>query len=180
MPTTSHADAVDRIRSLRPCSGTTALIAIDGHGGAGKTTLARQIARKLGNITVVCLDDFGQAEVVRWDRERFRTQVLAPFLASRPGRYQRWDWDQQVLDEWHDVSVGDTVIVEGVSTTRVELGNPWNLTIWVEAPEDIRLRRGIDRDGEAMRAMWEQVWIPGENAYVASQVASVPILCVRV
>jgi uridine kinase len=165
----SHRQAIDRIMAMNARTDGTCLVAIDGHGAAGKSTLARQIASELNNVAIVCLDDFGQAGVVGWDRRRFRAQVLDPLLSGQPGRYQRWDWDSNRLAEWHDVPTGGIVIVEGVSSTRVELGTPWHLTIWVDAPEPVRLQRGIVRDGESMRDMWERVWIPGENAYVASQ-----------
>jgi len=59
--------------------------------------------------------------------------------------------------------------LEGVSSTRRELDVPWDLTIWVEAPKEERLRRGIGRDGEHMRQQWEEVWEVEEDAYVQTQ-----------
>jgi uridine kinase len=160
---------VERVRQLHEGTSKTQLIAIDGHGGAGKSTLAHQIADKIESVTIICLDDFSRPSVPGWDQDRFRRQVLNPLLAGNPGRYKRWDWDRDEGAEWHDVPSGRTVIVEGVSSTRTELGAPWDLTIWVDAPESVRLKRGIERDGEELRSMWLEVWIPGENAYVTEQ-----------
>jgi uridine kinase len=56
-----------------------------------------------------------------------------------------------------------------VSVTRSELGDPWDLKIWVEAPYDLRLTRGIERDGEGMRSTWVEHWMPQEDRYVESQ-----------
>ncbi len=145
------------------------LVAIDGHGGAGKSSLARRIARSVEGVTVVCLDDFARPSRPGWDRERFCRQVLLPLLEDRSGKYQRWNWVTDHGADWRDVPVGGTLVVEGVSATTNELGRPWDLTIWVDASEDVRLRRGVERDGEGMRQTWEKVWIPAENAYVASQ-----------
>src|SRR6266699_2945133 len=64
---------------------------------------------------------------------------------------------------------GSIVIVEGVSSTRTELGDCWDLTVWVDTPRAIRLVRGIRRDGEARRSQWTQVWMPEEDAYIAAQ-----------
>jgi uridine kinase len=61
------------------------------------------------------------------------------------------------------------VVVEGVSATRREVAAPWDLTIWVDAPEDVRLARALERDGPAMLATWVERWIPEENAYVARE-----------
>src|SRR5271169_4355907 len=132
--------AVERIRLLRERQSKTLLVAIDGHGGAGKSTLARKIGRGVEDVTIVSLDDFSSPSVLGWDQDRFRSQVLRPRLAGQQGRYQRWDWDTDKGAEWHDVPTGGTVVVEGVSSTRTELGNPWDLTVWVDAPEDVRLR----------------------------------------
>ena len=49
---------------------------------------------------------------------------------------------------------------------RRELADLYDLKIWVECPRAIRLARGIARDGEKARAIWEQDWMPKEDYYV--------------
>ncbi len=39
----------------------------------------------------------------------------------------------------------------------------------MEAPYDLRLARGVERDGEAMRDTWLKFWIPQEDRYVEDQ-----------
>ena len=112
---------------------------------------------------------FRSPHVRGWEWNRMREQVLEPILADQPGRYQRYDWETDAPAEWHDVPVGGTLIVEGVSSTRRELGTYWDVAIWVEAPYDVRLRRGVARDGEALRARWTDVWMPEEAEYVAAE-----------
>ena len=41
-----------------------------------------------------------------------------------------------------------------------------DLRIWVDAPYETRLARGVARDGEESRRTWEEVWIPREERYV--------------
>ncbi len=114
-------------------------------------------------------DDFASPSVPEWDFARFDAQVVRPLLAGRPARYQRWDWHTDTGAEWHDVPVGAAVVVEGVSSTRREVAAPWDLTVWVDAPEEVRLARALERDGPGMLATWQQLWIPEENAYVARE-----------
>jgi hypothetical protein len=38
--------------------------------------------------------------------------------------------------------------------------------LWVEAPRDVRFARGIERDGEAYRPLWER-WALQEDALFA-------------
>ena len=143
----------------------TVLVGVDGYGGAGKTSFAASVP----DCVVVHIDDFAAPSVPEWDWDRFRVQVLLPLLSGRPARYQRWDWDSDRGAEWHDVPTGRVVVVEGVSSTRVEVGAPWDLTIWVDAPERVRLTRALERDGPQLLARWLDEWLPSENAYVARE-----------
>ena len=43
-----------------------------------------------------------------------------------------------------------------------------SVSIWVETRRDLRLARGIDRDGEAARSRWTDEWMPAEDAYVSA------------
>ena len=61
------------------------------------------------------------------------------------------------------------LVVEGVSSTDVRLGVPWDVTLWVDVPAEVRLARALARDGEAMREQWVDRWMPAEDAYEAAQ-----------
>lgn len=146
------------------------LVAIDGHGGSGKTDLAAWLAGRL-DAQVIHIDDFGRPgrPYDAWDWNRFRDQVLGPLKERVVGRYQRYDWDSDRLAEWIDVAPRGLVIAEGVSVTRTQLGDPWDLKIWVDAPYELRLARGVERDGEKMRGTWVDHWMPQEDVYVRTQ-----------
>ena len=147
----------------------TRWVGVDGKGAAGKTTLAAAVAAALDAAVVVHVDDFARRSVATWERDRFVAQVLEPLRAGRPARYERWDWDVDASLGWAEVPVGVPVVVEGVSSTDVRLGVPWDVTLWVEAAADVRLARALARDGEAMREQWVERWMPAEDAYEAAQ-----------
>lgn len=92
-------------------------------------------------------------------------QVLVPISNGVDGYYQRYDWNSDKLLEWYRVPIG-LVIVEGVYSIRNELYKYYDYTIWIETNYQTRLLRGIERDGEKMREMWEKVWMPAEQYYV--------------
>lgn len=158
-----------RVHALTARPERPLYLGIDGEGGAGKSTLALRIAAAVDGSCIVRLDDFARPGVAGWDQSRFEWQVLEPLRTRRDGYYQRWDWDRDVGAEWHVVPRDSVVLIEGVSATRVELAVPWALTVWVDTPRALRLARGVERDGEQMRAQWEQLWMPEEDAYVAAQ-----------
>jgi uridine kinase len=143
------------------------LVAIDGFGGAGKSSLAATIAAQLPRATVVHTDDFAFGWEFGWDWGRFREQILHPILAGRPARYRRFDWPTQRLADWHEVPKDtDVLVLEGVSATRSELGAPWDVTVWVDAPRDTRLQRGLERDGSGALPLWDK-WMADEDSWGA-------------
>jgi uridine kinase len=158
----------------------TLFVGVDGPGGSGKSTVARALER-LGpdKITVVEMDDFylpsserppasGEGSLgAAFDWRRLLAQVLEPLRAGGRGRYQRYDWDADELAEWHDVPAEGIVVVEGVYSTRSELADHYDFRIWVTARPEVRLARGLERDGEAARSLWVDEWMPEEDRYAA-------------
>ena len=155
------------------------LIAIDGRGGSGKSTLAAHIQAQSQDVTIVHMDDFYLPSTKRaplspvenrigadYDWPRVLKQVLQPLTSGVEAVYQRYDWESDAMAEWHTVPLGGTVIIEGTYSTRQELAALYDYTIWVECPRDKRLDRGIERDGEEMRSMWEDNWMVYEDLYV--------------
>ena len=163
----SRAAVVAAVAAL-PRDRTT-WVGVDGFGGAGKTTLADELAAAVPGAVVVHVDDFARPALAEWDWDRFAAQLAEPLLAGRPARYQAWDWGRDAGGEWVDVPPGRLVVVEGVSCTRAEVRLPWDLTIWVDAPRDVRLQRALERDGPDMMSRWLDDWMPSEEAYAARE-----------
>jgi uridine kinase len=161
-----YADVAAQIMELPPSCGPVRLVAIDGPGGAGKSTFAGRLSAALGGVQVIHTDDFASFEIpVEWF-PRFSEQVIEPLAAGRAGRYQRHDWVRRELAEWHDVPLAPVVLLEGVGSARRAVADRLAVAVWVETPADLRLTRGIERDGEEMRDFWH-TWIAAENAHFA-------------
>jgi uridine kinase len=166
-------DVVERIvgyarTAAPPHPMRTRAIAIDGCGGAGKSTLAQRVAAALDRAQVVPTDDFARPEnPVDWWPEVVEC-VLEPLHANAPGRYLRYDWLTRSASEWVEVWPADYVLLEGVSASRHAFRPYLSLTVWVETPRDIRLRRGLARDGPEARDQW-LAWMAREDAYVTRE-----------
>lgn len=172
---------VSSINSV-PKKQATLLIGIDGCGGSGKSTFANKLKDECSNVTVVHMDDFylPSSQLIKthpenktigadFDWKRVLNQVLEPISQNKEGHYQRYDWETDDLAEWHTVPIRGIVIVEGVYSIRKELANKYDFTIWVECPRETRLSRGLERDGEEARDMWENNWMISEDIYVEEQ-----------
>ena len=142
------------------------MVAVDGHGGSGKSSLAEWLADAL-EAPVVHTDDFAS-----WDNPIdwwpvLLEKVLRPLAEGQPARYVPNSWGGPPQPQV-TIAPTDFVILEGVTATRAAFRPYLAFSIWVETPSDLRLRRGIERDGEAMRGQWLS-WMKEEDQYVADE-----------
>lgn len=155
------------------------LVGIDGRGGAGKSTFARALAARLSVASVVEFDDFYRPTATRlppgdsdiggnFEWRRLRDQVLLPLSRGEEARYRRYDWGSDSMAEWHGVPARGAVVVEGNYSTREELRDLYDFRVWVDAPHDLRLARGLARDGEGARSRWLDEWMPEEERYLSA------------
>lgn len=164
---------LERVRRATPRLGPVHLVAVDGPAGSGKTTLAAALADGLRSegltVTTVHLDDLYEG----WSGldgvwERLEDWVLAPLAKGRPARYRRYDWGAGAWADWVDVAVPDVLVVEGCGSAPRAVDAVAVLRVWVEAGRDVRLARGLARDGEALRENW-LAWMEGEAAHFAAE-----------
>ena len=142
-------------------------VGIGGHGGSGKSTLALAIAgsRTGADVQIVPTDSFWDG--TQFDLPRLRTQVLDCLLRGETAVYDEWDWHAKRLIERRSVAPTGIIVIEGVCALHQMFRDDLDVRIWVDATRDLRLARGVARDGEAMRSTWTDVWMPSEEAYVA-------------
>lgn len=145
----------------------TRIVAVDGLGGAGKSTFAERLARELGGATVVHTDDFASWEnPVDW-WPLLLERVLHPLAENQPAAFVPNAWGGPPKPEVV-VEPGGVVVIEGVTASRDVFRPYLTYAVWVETPRELRLRRGLERDGEHMRPQWE-AWMAAEDEYVARE-----------
>lgn len=102
---------------------------------------------------------------------RFEEQVVDPLLRGESIRYQERDWAGDEFGEglagWKSVDWAPVMIIEGVGATRSAIADALACRVWVDAAASDRVTRGVARDGESHRALWED-YLPREAAFFAA------------
>lgn len=161
---TSVGALAARVEHASPALGPVRLVCVDGPAGSGKTTLAGALAERLG-AAVVHLDDLYEGwEGLDHVEERLEQQLLSPLAAGLPGCYQRYDWTEGRFADWVDVPLPRVLVLEGCGSAQRAVASRAVLTVFVEAPAAVRLRRGLERDGEHMRDEWLR-WMAVEEEH---------------
>lgn len=151
-------------------------LAIDGHGGAGKSTLAAAVARATG-AALVHTDDFflrpaasagAPALVQYYDWRRLRAQALEPLTAGGDATFRRFGWESGTgpggTGQRGIITVRRSalIVLEGVYSAGPELSDLVHRSVLVDTPEPERLRRLRAR---VTPEEWDCDWLAAEQAY---------------
>jgi len=153
--------------------GAVRLVAVDGPAGSGKTTFASRLVAALRslpgpplNVGEVHTDDLldGWTEpVAYWPR--LESSVLIPLSMGQPGGFHPYDWVAGgFAAELVEVPVPDVLVLEGVASCRAQVRSRLTVAVSVVAPHELRLARGIERDGVELRAEWVR-WMAQEESH---------------
>jgi uridine kinase len=169
---------IERLTDAPALASGTRVMAIDGHSGAGKTTLAEAVRAALESrsasrpvdrpVQVIHLDSLYPG----WDGlaasiPRLVDWVLRPLAEGRPVRYRRYDWQLERDAEWIDVPtdpVPAVLIVEGAGAGSLPCAPYLSLLVWLQAPVAVRFDRGMSRDGDSYRPHWQR-WADQEDRH---------------
>ena len=162
----TYAQLVDEIRTT---TNPVRLVGIDGCGGAGKTTFAQRLSAAANDEwPVIHTDDFAtHDEPIEW-WPRMLAQVIEPLLRNERATFRPYDWVQREPGELTTIAPADVVVIEGVGAIRKAWRDRMVKRIWVDTDPDLRLRRGLERDGEELADFWRD-WRVAEDRYVAAE-----------
>lgn len=169
---TSADDVVRRTLAAAPTLGAGRLVCVDGPSGSGKTTFGADVRRAVpGEVScrVVHLDDLYPG----WDGlsagvEHVAEHVVAAFERGEDGRYRRYDWHTGQPGGWVDVPRVDLLVLDGVGSGALAYADLVTTLVWLEAGDDVRLARGVTRDGVASREHLVR-WVAAEAPYLLEQ-----------
>jgi hypothetical protein len=147
----SLSEVIRRLRDASPgVTGRPRVIAIDGRGGAGKTTLVERLIQVVPNSDVVHTDD------IAWNQAYFAwgsilaTNVLKPLHRGEAVDFRPDAWVTHDRAGSITVPAGaDVIWVEGTGIIRAELA-PWlDASVWIQGDLDEQERLLALRDGDS-------------------------------
>jgi len=150
--TFASAAIVEAVRGWQVEAPPPLVVAIDGHGAAGKTSLATEAAGILGAV-LVHTDDYFRSDSAAgdtrpmaryYDWARLRGEALLPALGGQ----------------------AQLILVEGVSAAEPALADLVTHTVLVATPEPIRLDRLHRR---VAPEEWDTEWLEAERVYFLSR-----------
>ena len=166
VPLADFAAALPRPSGRRPT-----VVAVDGRSAGGKTTLATRLAAALPDAALVHTDD-----VAWWHgffdwADLLRTGILEPLHRGEAVAFTPPAWTARGRPGAIAVPPSARlVVVEGVGAGRRELADLVDVTIWVQADEEVRASREAARvaAGEVTAAFVEE-WQREERPFLAAQ-----------
>lgn len=156
------------------------VVGLDGMSGTGKTSIAREVSARLDAVNVLCDNFFTGGHNSAWakrstqdmidsviDWRRIRREVIEPLRAGKIASWHPFNWkkfeglDTKTLTA-HPKRV---VILDGAFSARQELNDVVDYTILLTMPEEERVKRVIEREGEAYSEDWHNTWQESMNHY---------------
>jgi uridine kinase len=173
---TAPRQVITALAGWRAAHTGVLVVAIDGHGTAGKTTVSSLVADAVGAGLVHTDDFFGQLPAPAagqppgrrplsqyYDWRRLRTQALEPLRAGRRAAFRRFDWSRGGgLDRVVWVAPASVILLEGVFSASPELSDLVDRSVFVDTPERDRLRR---LHAQVAPEDWDADWLTAQESY---------------
>jgi len=158
-------------------SGRPRVVAVDGRGASGKSTLAARLHALTPSSALVHTDDLAWHEPLFEWGHLLAGGVLRPLHEGRAVCYRPPQWQRRGRAGSIEVPAGlDVLFVEGTGASQREHSDLIDATVWVQADFKRAEQRGIARDvaagvnGDATQAsaFWHD-WMTAELAFLHVQ-----------
>ena len=130
----------------------TPIVLIDGRAGSGKSTFAESLQQQLfrdgeSAPRVIHMDNIFEG----WDGLALGSDymvrfILQPLARRETASWQDWSWVKNQRSSWREFSGGTPLIVEGCGSLTERSKEHADISIWLEASEEVRRERWIQRE----------------------------------
>lgn len=153
----------------------TVIVAVDGMAASGKTTLAKELSVMFSGA-VIHMDDFFLPACLRTDErmaqpggnvhyERFNSEVAERIEKGEDFSYGVFDCSVMTITKEERIRLKGLIIIEGAYCMRSEWRHLYDLKVFMKTGRTTQMERILQRNGAEKARMFEEKWIPLENAY---------------
>lgn len=149
------------------------IIAIDGPAGAGKTTLAHDIALALArrySITEIHMDDLydGWEKALSPQLTDVLKDLVCAHKASTPISISMYNWNVGNFSPATLLKESELLILEGVGSGQLAIRDSLSVLIWIDIEDLQGMTRVLERDGLAIETQMHK-WLVTQKQHFASQ-----------
>jgi dephospho-CoA kinase len=130
----------------------TPIVLIDGRAGSGKSTFAEKLQQQLfrdgeSAPRVIHMDNIFEGwEGLSLGSDYLVRFILNPLSRKEVASWQDWSWVRNERSSWREFSGGTPLIVEGCGSLTERSKEHADISIWLEASEEIRRERWLKRE----------------------------------
>ena len=149
------------------------IIAIDGPAGAGKTTLANNLALALASdltVHVVHMDDLynGWDAALSSELTESLQHIASAHKSSKNISYSIYNWSRAEFEEAKEIPQANLIILEGVGSGQSAIRPSISALIWIDIAEKEGLARVLERDGAAIKNQMEK-WLTQQDEHFRAE-----------
>ena len=178
---------IAKLAQVRYQQGQLLVIAVDGCGGAGKSTLCRALAAEIepwAPTQLLQLDNFYHplnanqrtqlqhmpARQAYFNVMEFKHKVLKPLSKGLCARYKPFHWLDGESDQVVELLPTGVLLIDGVFSFSAPLRGMVHLSLFVETPLQLRKQRLIERP--QLDIEWVNHWQSTESWHHQQELTS--------
>ncbi len=149
------------------------VIAIDGPAGAGKTTLATNLALALAQdlrVQIIHMDDLydGWDNALGLQLSETLVHIVSSHKSGKAVKFSKYDWAKSTFKEADEIPEADLIILEGVGSGQGAIRDELAALLWIDIDSSLGLERVISRDGDSIKAQM-QIWLTEQEQHFARE-----------
>jgi uridine kinase len=149
------------------------VISIDGPAGAGKTTLAQNLALALSlemKVQVIHMDDLydGWDNALGLQLSESLRHIVRTHQSGKEVSFSRYDWAISSFKDAQAIPAADLIILEGVGSGQSLIRDELAALLWIDIDHAEGLQRVISRDGDSIESQMRK-WLSQQEQHFARE-----------